>query len=169
MSDLLIILNSAVQQSTVLRIAVPLQSAMGDGMVYPPTYEQGKHVFRPAWVQGEQRDAVLLDSVQSQANRMEIAILDAYRGGKIPYPDIQLEVHASTGEESYSVLQLSHRIYDATLRMSEIDGVAFAQTELGKSIYSARADRATAIYTHAPITLALGGWEVHSLQNCRGW
>jgi hypothetical protein len=33
---------------------------------------------------------VLLDSVQSQANRIELAILDAYRRKKIKYPDITL-------------------------------------------------------------------------------
>jgi CRISPR-associated protein Csb1 len=29
---------------------------------------------------------VLLDSVQSQANRMELALLDAWRAGRLPLP-----------------------------------------------------------------------------------
>ena len=45
--------------------------------------------------------------------------------------------------------------------MSTIDNVPFAQSGVGKAIYSARAVRATGLYTHAPITLILGGWDSH--------
>lgn len=161
MSDLFAILSTALQKASVLRIVVNLQPAMSDGLVYPPTYDQGQHIFRPAWISGEQRDAVLLDSVQSQANRIEVAILAAHRRGDIRYPDIQVEVKTLLGDERYSVLELSHRIYDAALRMCLIDGVLFPHSEVGKAVYQARADRASALFTHAPLTLALGGWDSH--------
>lgn len=161
MSDLLATLVGAVQKASVLRIVVRLQPAMSDGLVYPPTYEQGQHIFRPAWINSEKRDAVLLDSVQSQANRIETAILAAHRRGDIRYPDIQVEVKTSSGDERYSVLELSHRIYDAALRMCLINRVLFSQSPIGKAVYQARADRASALFTHAPMTLILGGWNSH--------
>jgi CRISPR-associated protein Csb1 len=161
MSDLFFLFSSAVLEASAIRLTMNLKPANADGLVYPPTYEQGRHIFRPAWINGEKRDGVILDSVQSQANRVEMAILDAYQRGRLNYPDIELIIKASTGEERYSVLELSHRVYDAVLRMSTLNGVLFDKTPIGTSIYSARLENATALYTHAPITLALGGWDSH--------
>jgi CRISPR-associated protein Csb1 len=161
MAELSKILLSAVTGKAMLRLVVNLSPANADGLVYPPTYDQGMHIFRPAWINGEQREAVLLDSVQSQANRIELAILDAHRRNRIVYPDIELKVEASTGAEAYSVLELSHRVYDAALRMTSVDGTLFAKSEIGQAIYAARTNKATALFTHAPMTLALGGWDSH--------
>jgi CRISPR-associated protein Csb1 len=131
---------------------------MSDGLVYPPTYDKGQHIFRPAWVNGEKREAVLLDSVQSQANRIELAILAAHRRGDLRYPDIRVDVKTQLGDERYSVLELSHRIYDAALRMCALGETLFPLSDIGRAVYQARADRASALFTHAPITLTLGGW-----------
>jgi len=161
MTDLYSLLVSAVKEASVLRVVVNLRPASADGLVYPPTYEGGEHVFRPAWIDGQRREAVLLDSVQSQSNRIEMAILDAHRRGVIQYPDIELVIRPNTGEEHYSVLQLSHRVYDAALRMSTIDGIPFSESEVGRAVYRARTERATGLYIHAPITLTLGGWDSH--------
>lgn len=161
MSDFYSVLSSAVKEAAALRIVVNLKPANADGLVYPPTYDQGQHIFRPAWIDGEKRDSVLLDSVQSQANRIEMAILDAHRRGSISYPDIELIVKADTGEERYSVLELSHRVYDAALRMTTVDDKPFPDSEIGQAIYSARTERAAQLFRHAPSTLALGGWDSH--------
>jgi CRISPR-associated protein Csb1 len=161
MIDWFSLLSNAVQKASALRIILRLKPAMSDGLVYPPTYDQGQHIFRPAWVNGEKRQAVLLDSVQSQANRIEMAILAAHQRGDLHYPDIQIEVKTDLGDEHYSVLELSHRIYDAALRMCKLSDVLFPLSDLGKAVYQARADRASALFTHAPITLILGGWDSH--------
>jgi len=161
MSELFSLLSSAISEASALRLVVHLKPANADGLVYPPTYGDGQHIFRPAWIAGQKRDAVLIDSVQSQSNRIELAILDAYHRGHIQYPDIELRVKADGFEEKYSVLELSHRVYDAVLRMSKIEGVPFDKSEIGKAIYAARTEKATALFTHAPITLTLGGWDSH--------
>ena len=161
MSELYSLISSAVANASAMRIVVRLRPANADGLVYPPTYEQGRHIFRPAWIEGQEREAVLLDSVQSQANRIELAVLDAYRRGQIEYPDIELVVNAQTGKEVYSVLELSHRVYDAALRMSTIDNIPFSESEIGKAIHSARTEKASQLYKHAPMTLTLGGWDSH--------
>lgn len=161
MNDVFSLIQSAVTEKSLIRLVVKLKPASADGLVYPPTYDDGKHIFRPAWIDGNSRDAVLLDSAQSQANRIEMAILDAYRRGKIPYPDIELKIPASTGEEVYSVLELSHRVYDAALRSTVVDGLPFPASAIGKAVYSARTEKATALFKYAPITLTLGGWDSH--------
>jgi CRISPR-associated protein Csb1 len=161
MTKLSSVVSNAVKQSSSIRLIVTLRPANADGLIYPPTYEGGKHIFRPAWIDGELRDAVLIDSVQSQANRIEDAILDAHRRGIITYPDIELQIDADTGKETYSVLELSHRVYDVSLRMGYLGDKLFAQSEVGKSIFGARTESAAALFEHAPITLVLGGWDSH--------
>lgn len=161
MTDLFSIVDQAVRQAAALRLVLRLKPAMSDGLVYPPTYDEGQHLFRPAWVNGESRDAVLLDSVQSQANRIETAVLEAHRRGELHYPDIEIDVPLAQGQERYSVLQLSHRIYDAALRMCTLDGQPFPLSPIGQAIYRARADLARALFEHAPMTLTLGGWDSH--------
>lgn len=161
MTDLCSVISNAVAKKSFVRLVVDLKPTSADGLVYPPTYDQGMHLFRPAWIDGQKQDAVLLDSVQSQANRIETAILDACRRDEIKYPDIELHIKASSGDECYSVLELSHRVYDAALRMSMVGDTPFSKSEIGQQIYSARTEKATGLYTHAPITLALGGWDSH--------
>jgi len=67
MSSLYSFLLAAESNASALRLIVKLKPANADGIIYPPTYEGGKHIFRPAWIDGKERQAVLLDSVQSQA------------------------------------------------------------------------------------------------------
>lgn len=161
MSDLNSMISSAVANASAIRLEVRLKPANADGLVYPPTYDQGQHIFRPAWINGERREAVLLDSVQSQANRVEMAILDAHRRRRITYPDIELMIPAKTGNEKYSVLELSHRVYDAALRLSTVEDIPFDKSPIGQALYSARIEKASALYTHAPLVLVLGGWDSH--------
>lgn len=156
------ILRNALRNGSVLRLRLRLEPGGAGGLVYPPTYDQGKHIFRDAWIEGEQRKVVVLDSPQSQANRIETALLDAHRRGDIAYPDIEISVSTPKGEERYSVLQLSHRAYDAALLLAVQEDVPFRKTDVGAAIYGARLERATGLYTHAPVMLALGGWDSHS-------
>ena len=114
MTDLLATLSAAVRQASALRIIMRLQPAMSDGLVYPPTYDKGQHILRPAWVNGEKRQAVLLDSVQSQANRIEMAILAAHQRGDLCYPDIQ--IRSKLNEVMSATLSLNSRIGFMTLR-----------------------------------------------------
>ncbi|MBN2032177.1 MAG: type I-U CRISPR-associated protein Cas7 [Deltaproteobacteria bacterium] len=155
-------LRSAAEKDSMLRLRLDLEPAGAGGLVYPPTYDQGQHIFRKAWVDGEVHDVVLLDSAQSQSNRIEMAILDAYRRGEIRYPDIVVKVNLPDGEEEYSVLELSHRVYDAALLQTVKDGRTFRETPIGKEIFEARTDRASGLFRQAPITLVLGGWDSHS-------
>ena len=75
-----------------------LQPVGGAGdKVFPPTYPDedrnrpAKHVFERRIINGQQVWCVLLDSVQSQANRMEEALLDAAREGRIKLPYLAVD------------------------------------------------------------------------------
>jgi CRISPR-associated protein Csb1 len=154
-----------VNARSVIRLRVDLEPANPDGAVCPPTYAAGKrgeppHIsFRRAFVDGQPRDIVVLDSPQSQSNRVEQAILAAHRAGRMSYPDIEIAFPAASHEPVYSVLQLSHRVYDAVMRACTLDGKPFFETEIGRAILESRPSSATALFVHAPVTLVLGAWD----------
>ena len=160
-------LLQCVESRSVIRYTVDLSTISSDGIVCPPTYAAAKRgeppyiAFRSAFVNGEPRSVVVLDSPQSQSNRVELALLQAHRAGRIVYPDVEIRFPKDAGfhEPVYSVLQLSHRIYDAVLRACTLDGKPFFDGEIGKSILAARLPIATALFEHAPATLVLGAWD----------
>jgi CRISPR-associated protein Csb1 len=158
-------LLQSVESRSVIRYTVDLATASSDGMVCPPTYASAKRgdppyiAFRRAYVAGQQRDVVVLDSPQSQSNRVETAILEATRRGRVAYPDIEIRFPDASQEPVYSVLQLSHRIYDAVMRACTLQDQPFFESDIGRSILSARLSQATALFVHAPVTLVLGAWD----------
>lgn len=83
-------LKAAVRGSAAaFRCVTDYQPAGGPGdKVFPPTYEGGRYATeqRIDPETGEVQDCVLLDSVQSQANRMELALLEAHRNGAASLP-----------------------------------------------------------------------------------
>lgn len=159
-------LLSAVSNSSVIRLNIDLDNLSGDGLVCPPTYAaNGKGeppyiAFRRAWIDGQARDVVVLDSPQSQSNRVETALLEARRAGRIHYPDIEISFPDLPHEPVYSVLQLSHRIYDAVMRAARLpDGTPFFRSEIGQAVAACRLSDASALFAHAPVTLVLGAWD----------
>lgn len=163
-------LLQAVNSSSAIRYSVKLASLSGDGLVCPPTYapKSGRKTdppyiaFHQAFVRGKKREIVVLDSPQSQSNRIELALLEAHLAHRIHYPDIVIKFPPEMSEPSISVLQLSHRIYDAVLYTSKYGSEHFFSSDIGQAIKSARPRNATALFEHAPITLVLGGWDSQS-------
>lgn len=160
-------LLQCVTSCSVIRYSVRLSPAHPDGIVCPPTYAAKKGdpskvpyiAFRQAYVDGQQRRIVVLDSPQSQSNRVELALLVAARQRRIEYPDIEISFPSELREPVYSVLQLSHRVYDAVLRACNLGGEPFFATSVGRSLLDARIADATALFVHAPASLVLGAWD----------
>jgi CRISPR-associated protein Csb1 len=160
-------LQHAVANASVIRLSVDLSPLTPDGLVYPPTYAAIKkdglpHIdLRKCWVDGEVRDVVVLDSVQSQANRVEQAILAARQDQRLAYPNIFLSFPDDASEPDYSVLQLSHRVFDVTLQCATLQSQPFFETETGQRLRASRPSNATALFELAPLTLLLGAWDSH--------
>lgn len=158
--------REVVTGSSMIRVEQRLAPMGAGGLVYPPTYavkSGSKHLFRQAWIDGEQHKVVVLDSPQSQSNRVEDAVMEAMEAGQLTYPDIRVDVPRRDGvTEHYSVLQLSHRIYDAVLFAATLDGVPYRKSEVGRALLAARPKNATAVFHHAPLALVLGAWNSHT-------
>src|SRR5712692_8654419 len=90
--------------------------------VFPPTYEGGKYATEERIIDGQKLPCVLLDSVASQANRMELALHDAWSGGEIKLPIVSADFSTveHPGVAKVTSLQAPHRIADAILRDSTL-------------------------------------------------
>jgi len=135
--------------------------------VFPPTYlkEKGaktRYAFEQRMIDGALKPAVLLDSVASQANRMEEALLEAWRRGELRFPLVRVDfskVAELEDLDTISALQAPHRIADALLRDSLLDKVPFRLSAVGRAITDARPDHATAMYAYCPTALIFGVWD----------
>jgi CRISPR-associated protein Csb1 len=118
---------------------------------------------------------VLLDSVQSQANRMELALQEALDEGKIKIPVLEVDFteYGPTGDieddekkgrlldavGKVSSLQVPHRLADAILRDSQIGGIDFRKSEKGKALNTVSLLNATSLFALCPTALVFGMWD----------
>lgn len=152
-----------------LRARITLEPLGGAGdKVFPPTYAAAERaetryaIERRVTAVGEEPvDAVVLDSVASQANRFELALLEAVREGTgVPITSVDFrpfEDLAFLGR--ISDYEAPHRIFDALLRDSLLDGEWFRGSEPGRAITEASPTNAAALYRHSPHTLVFGAWD----------
>ena len=172
--------------AAAFRCVAEFQPAGGPGdKVFPPTYEGGKYATeyrviggapeselkiesekggretQTRVVKNPPRPCVLLDSVQSQANRMEAALLDAWEQGRIPLPVLTVDFKDAelTKQLRITSLEAPHRIADALLRDSLIDGKAFRKSDLGRRLDDVSNRNATVLFELCPTALVFGMWD----------
>src|SRR5215831_2139657 len=136
-------LADAVERDAALRRKQILQPVGGkNDKIFPPTYPEERrgqgphHVFERRRLNGREAWCVLVDSVQSQANRIEEALLWAIRQGVIamPYVIVDFRNAGLVGITEITSLDAPHRFYDAILRDSSLDGQSFMKSELGRRL-----------------------------------
>jgi CRISPR-associated protein Csb1 len=163
-------LGAAVAGGAVaIRAIARLEPAGGSGdKIFPPTYvkegrSQTKYAMEERIVEGRNVQTVLLDSVASQANRIEEALLEGWRRGELKFPVVSVdfsEVEGLQDLEQITALQAPHRIADAILRDSvDSEGMPFRRTAMGREFTDARPNHATGMYKHCPTALIFGVWD----------
>ena len=159
-------LGAAIADHAAIRRCRRLQPAGGAGdKLFPPTYPSERegpprHVFEKRRVDGGEVWCVLIDSVQSQANRLEEALLGAAVEGGIVLPFVMVDFQGAELEplEQITSLDAPHRVYDAIIRDSLIDGVPFMESGPGKRLAAATPADATALLELSPAALVFGAW-----------
>ena len=160
-------LHQAVQSAAGLRLRLRLQPLYGAGeIVFPCTVAGGKYQISNRRIPGYDQSVscAILDSVQSQANRMEDALLADIRDGKLKLPHLETDFSGIEGllkeVGKITCFEAPHRIFDAILRDSvNEDGIHFPLTELGQKVIHANAKDATAIFQVSPASLLFGSWD----------
>lgn len=151
------------------RFNAELRPVGGDGeKIFPPTYSNDKrsdkYCKERRVVDGRESETVLLDSVQSQANRMEAALQVLYDCDRLDIPMVQVlfpEDLASIGR--VTVLQAPHRLADAILRDSLVNEgerqVKWRDSAAGRRFINSNMADARGVLSLAPTALLFGMWD----------
>jgi CRISPR-associated protein Csb1 len=172
------VVKQAVASAAAFRCRRRLQPAGGAGdKVFPPTFAGAVYAIDTRRVPGrdEPVQCVLLDSVQSQANRMELALQEAVDSGRVRMPVVVVDfaAHDPTGDieadqragrlidavGKVTSLQVPHRLADAILRDSELDGKPFRRSDKGKALNTVSLANATPLFQLCPTALVFGMWD----------
>lgn len=165
-------LNESLKTAAGLRLRLKLQPLYGIGeIVFPPTVADEKG---PKYLDSERRipgyeekmPCTTIDSVQSQANRMEKALLADIREGNIKLPHIETDFSGISGlvkpVGKITCFEAPHRVFDAIIRDSvdeDEDRKHFPLTKAGAAAIRATARDAKAIFQISPASLLFGCWD----------
>ncbi len=147
--------------AAAIRLKTRLQPAGGPGdKVFPPTYTGGVYACEDRRINDKVVKTVLLDSVQSQANRFELALLGAYQAGKLRIPLIQVDFSERLPDiGQVTSLEVPHRSADAIIRDSLLGEKPFPDTDPARRIMDASARNASALLEFCPTALVFGTWD----------
>ncbi|HRP80932.1 MAG TPA: type I-U CRISPR-associated RAMP protein Csb1/Cas7u [Flavobacteriales bacterium] len=155
--------------AVAIRGTATLEPAGGPGdKIFPPTHAVddknkkpgAKYAFETRRIDGQDVTCVLIDSVQSQANRMEEALQALWDAKKITLPVVSVDFSDIAPEVGkVTSLTAPHRIADALLRDSLLDGQLFRLSDTGKSFTDASTKNATALFKVCPTGLVFGLWD----------
>ncbi len=147
-----------------------LESCEGkDAVIFPPTFAMDKKALYPYQIDefrtdippqaakpGEEVNTCLIDSIGSQANRMEPGFKQAPLSGLVPQVEVRLKNKAADEETSKPVnlLDIGHRIADGAIRFSGL------HDKVREAIMAMR-DKADAgpLAKLAPTSLLFGFWD----------
>jgi CRISPR-associated protein Csb1 len=90
---------------------------------------------------------------------LEEALVVARNAGRINFSDVYIDLRdTDAGIDMLSATEMPHRLSDAILRDSAIDGVAFKNTDLGKAILSTTPANLSVLLEASPTTVLYGSW-----------
>ncbi|MCG8450621.1 MAG: type I-U CRISPR-associated protein Cas7 [Pirellulales bacterium] len=173
--------------AAAFRCRTELQPAGGAGTkVFPPTYAGAVYATERRRLPGHEEPVpcVLLDSVQSQANRMEEALQQAVDDGRLKLPVVEVDFgdyFPGEGKDDslqlldpvgkISALQAPHRIADAILRDSVVSGEGDdnekpfrddnldKESSFGNRLRQVGLRDATVLFELCPTALLFGMWD----------
>ena len=153
--------------ASVLTSVTPLEPAAGPhASVAPAKFLEGKgRTAKPVFAyerrfwDGEAVTAVLIDSKQSQSNRLEAAVSAAIADqGPVLARTPRIELRFEDGQV-YSDLDLPHRAFDGQIRAGTINGEPVTSVEEYRKLRDATVNHARPLLERSPMTLLLGGWD----------
>jgi CRISPR-associated protein Csb1 len=150
-----------IATAAAIRLQQQLQPEGGPGdKIFPPTFEGGVYCWEQRRVEGRSVPCVLLDSVASQANRLEDVLSEAVGRSEIQLPRLVVKFAGDLADlGDISTLAAPHRVFDAILRDSTYDGKPFFKSALYLEFAACNVHNATALFAHSPSALLFGCWD----------
>jgi CRISPR-associated protein Csb1 len=143
--------------AAALVIREPLVSVEGpDGVIFPATYAEDKKAAMPGGYnidppEGD-KNVCLVDSVGSQANRIEPIFAKPEYAGLVP------QITVKAGEKSVNLLEAGHRAGDALVRCTKL------QKTLQDAFKAVLKGDAEPMAKVAPTSLVFGVWDSRDTQ-----
>lgn len=175
--DLNSIREAIAGNAAAFRVVTELLPAGGDGdKLFPPTYEGSVYAEETRVISGRPERCVLLDSVQSQANRLEHALLDGHRSGELKFPLVEVDFAGTSASEvgKVTALEAPHRVFDALFLACEVEEQGSPRKpfrprkrgQVGASLHGERLEKssaanATPLFELCPTALVFGAWDSH--------
>jgi len=134
-----------------------LQPAAGPGeVIFPPTFAPPEDQRRDApsyIIDGEgEKSVCLIDTVGSQANRLEPVFM------KAPHQELVPQISIKVKDRNVNLLELGHRAADAVARSTSL------AAELQTAFTDFDKGNATSLAKIAPTTLVFGAWDSRGTQ-----
>ncbi len=131
----------------------------GDGVLFPATFAAGDGFpggYNIDTDPATGKNVALIDSVGSQANRIEVMFLPEKYDGR--YAKLVPQVVVTAGEKSVNLLEAGHRAGDALVRCSSL------QAELQAAFKDVLKGNAEPLAKIAPTSLVFGVWDSRDTQ-----
>lgn len=156
MTDLATLLNNDYAALTVKQPMRPVED--GETIIYPPTYAGANKKSTYNIDDIKEGDKVVgnvcvIDSVGSQANRMEPLFKDEPYSGLVPTINVEVKDKKGEVQDVVSVLDAGHRIADAVIRFSDL------RNDIHEAFTAAGKGDAQPLGKLAPTSIVFGCWD----------
>ena len=154
--------SSALSSVTLLRPAAGTQATVAPAKYVSARSNESVYLYDTRYIDGEPLRTVLIDSSQSQSNRIEQAITDAITDGHPllwRIPRIRVTYSRDGRTEEYTDLTLPHRVFDAHIRAGHVDGTPTTETPSYRAARNASPANARALFDLSPVSLVFGSWD----------
>lgn len=150
-----------------IRICAEMEPLGGRGSpINPAIHSGGVYAWQRRYTTetDEPQDCIVVDSVQSQAARLQRALADL-AGYPIVEMDLSEEVLPAHLPSRITSVEFPHRHADAYVRDAYRKGVKFDETDLGRALLDATASKPEALLGWFPHSLIYGFWQSHTGKN----
>lgn len=154
--------SSALSSVTLLRPAAGAQATVAPAKYVSVGSNESVYLYDTRYIGGEPLRTVLIDSSQSQSNRIEQVITDAITDGHpllLRIPRIRVTYSREGHAEEYTDFTLPHRVFDAHIRAGHVDGTPTTETPRYRAARNASPANARALFDLSPVSLVFGSWD----------
>lgn len=153
---------SCLTSLTELTPAGGPQASVAPAKFAGPRGTEGVYAYERRFINGVERETVLIDSKQSQLNRAEAALVQAIGDGHpvlARLPRIEVVYDRDGTEERYCDLELPHRAFDGHIRAGALDGIPTTDLPAYRALRDASPANARPLLEASPATVVFGGWD----------